>query len=123
MLFELRSYVIERPQSTGSDEPEFGWNLFLVIGPLEDIDRNAWITRLRNAFNGHFSARAGECIPTVRQAAITATFFSLLKWELKGRNVATLTEELTSPALLTCIDEVARTIERTLLEEDGASGA
>lgn len=123
VLFELRSYVIERPQSTGSDEAEFGWNLFLVIGPLEDIDRNAWITRLRNTLNGHFSTRAGECIPTVRHAAITATFFSLLKWELKGRNVATLTEELSNPALLTCIADVARIIERTMLEEDDATKA
>ena len=118
VLFELRSYVTERPQSRDTDEAEYGWNLFLVIGPLEGIDRHAWITRLRKTLNGHFSTRAGAGIPTVRHAAITATFFSLLKWELKGRNVATLAEELTSPALLTCIDDVARTIERTLLEED-----
>lgn len=77
---------------------EYGWSLFLVIGPLDGIDRTAFVTRLRSllnaAFAGNSSGHDSDFVPTVRQGKISPIFFSLLKWKLAARDVLNLEKEL-----------------------------
>ena len=115
-LFEIRCYPL-RPQDDAQDAPQaYGWNLFLVVGPLEDIDRTAFVTRLRallgEAFPERPNARQDDFHPVIRQGKISPIFLSALKWKLEARNVEALQRELLSPRLMASLVRVARLLEQ-----------
>jgi hypothetical protein len=116
VLFEVRCYPL-RPQEEGQDVPDaYGWNLFLVIGPTEDIDRTAFVTRLRGllvqAFPDGEGERPGSSLPVVRQGMISPIFLSALKWKLAATNVEALERELLAPQLIASLQQVARLVEQ-----------
>jgi hypothetical protein len=123
VLFEVRCYSM--PYSVGgksNGENEYGWNLFLVIGPMEGIDRTAFITHLRSLLSAAFprssSNKDSDFVPSVRQVKISPIFCSTLKWKLPARDVAGLEKDLASPLLLASIGQVARLVEQALSESE-----
>ncbi len=124
VLFEVRCYPL-RPQEEGQDVPDaYGWNLFLVIGPMEDIDRTAFVTRLRvllvQAFPDGEGERPGSSLPVVRQGMISPIFLSALKWKLAATNVEALERELLAAQLIASLQQVARLVEQAWTDPETA---
>lgn len=116
VLFELRSYPVRPAQDAAAETaPEFRWNLFLVVGPVQGMDRTGFITRLRgllrDAFPGKLSGQDSGIVPEVSQRKITQTFSSLLKWKLPAGNSAELEQHLGSARFLASLERVARIVE------------
>jgi hypothetical protein len=122
-LFELRSYSAQQATRTDDQDSasETRWNLFLVVGPVQGIDRTALITRMRellnHAFAGEVSGANGAIVPEVSQRKITQTYSSVLKWTLPCVNRAALESLLTSAQFLASLEQAARIVERALQEE------
>lgn len=117
ILFELRCYAVPPPDALQNAVEQFGWNMFLVVGPLAGVDRIGFITRLRELLNQQFgtkAAREGDYHPVVRQGKISPTYFSALKWKLPARNVLELERDLSQPQLLSALEQAARLVERAL---------
>lgn len=129
-LFELRSYSAQQARAADEQDgaSETRWNLFLVVGPVQGIDRTALITRMRellnHAFAGAMSRGDDDIVPEVSQRKITQTFSSVLKWKLPCANSAALESLLTSAQFLGSLEQVSRIMERALREEpSGRDGA
>lgn len=125
VLFEVRCYPL-RPQEEDQEGPvAFGWNLFLVVGPLENIDRNAFVARLREsliqAFPDGQADKHENSIPIVRQGKISPIFLSALKWKLQATDVEALERELLSPRLISSLQQVARLVEQAWDDPDMAA--
>jgi hypothetical protein len=128
-LFELRSYSVTH-SGTGEQDGSCAtrWDLFLVVGPVQGIDRIALITRLRDllvqGLAGQVPRAGGALVPEVSQRKITQTFSSVLKWKLPCVNRAELESWLTSEQFLASLEQVASIVELALREEpSGHNGA
>jgi hypothetical protein len=121
VLFEIRSYPL--PQEPDDRVTRYQWVLFLVVGPLDCIERTRFIRDLRaNLASGLKDYRDVEVQPQSRR--ITQTFTSVLRLKLPAGSRAELGQQMTAPAFLKTLQRIAAETERTLkdAEPDETSG-
>lgn len=113
VLFEIRSYPVSEEREGGVTR--YQWVLFLVVGPLDGIERTPFIQTLRtNLTAGLKRHQAVEVQPEGRR--ITQTFTSVLKMKLPVGSQAEFEQHMTSPTFLDTLRKIASITERTLME-------
>jgi hypothetical protein len=110
MLFEIRSYNV--------DENDTKWVLFLVIGPLSQPNREHFITCLKSRMDqrrAEWTRVNGRPLET-RGGMITDKFTSVLRYELKARNVDQFVREMSRPQFLEMLRDCADALIGALVD-------
>jgi hypothetical protein len=119
VLFEIRSYALSRGQD--SAEEGFQWVLYLVIGPLQGVERVPFVKNLCSSLVTPYPVlpkRRGvdhTGIPQViAPKTVSQKFSSVFKLPFAARSLDELEQEMSSPGVLAVLENVSSLVEDAL---------
>jgi hypothetical protein len=119
VLFEIRSYALSRGQDNAKEG--FQWVLYLVIGPLQGIERVPFVSHLCRILAASYPVRPKKNgvvhsgnPQVIVPKTVSQKFSSVFKLPFAARSLAELKEEMSSPEVLTVLGEVSTLVEGAL---------